>query len=247
MNSYDTCCAAEGGLLEFQSRVRTQLAQLLSVSEKVFTIIRARNGSILLDVEMSSPDPQMSDKVKQAHKELVSMLKNGSLVLTDLNGTKLDIPPQANGVLLSSEEKSYTTIIISVTAASLGTTLLLILWILWNNKNNKAINPLGNHLDHLNNHSQFKAKLPIDNLISCTQGIRGNPNNDFATLTDPQVQWEFFQKSFNKPGYVWHSQDEAVWAGVNHQVQWPQLLDVPDEESIPITNRNNADKESKRI
>lgn len=240
MNNYSTI--VEGSELEFQSHILNQLVSLLAVPKEAFTKIIARNGSILLDVEMTSSLNITAAEIDRAYTLLVSMLNNGSLALTDFNGTRLNIPSQTNGEISSSETKTYTTIIISVTAASLGTTLLLILWILWNNKNNKAIIPVAAHLDRMNSHNMFRSKLSVDNLID---NNRETSNDHFSTFADPQVQWEIFQKSFNKPGYVWQSQDEAVWAGVDHQVQWPQL-DAPDDESVPVssykhqTNKENA-------
>lgn len=225
--------------------MRKQLAKQINATEQIFTKLIVRNGSILLDVEMASSLKITALQVEESYKQLVSLLKNGSLVLTDLDGTQLEVPPQSNNEVLVTETKSYTTIIISVTAASLGTTLLLILWILWNNKNNKAIIPVANHLDRLSSHNVFRTKLSADNLIG---NKRETPNDHFSTFADPQVQWEIFQKSFNKPGYVWQSQDEAVWAGVDHQVQWP-TLDAPDEESAPITNfkSDKSDKKTPHI
>lgn len=242
MNNYST--VVEGSELEFQSLMINQLASLLAISTDAFTKMVARNGSILLEVEMTSSVNTTTDMINRAYTQLVSMLNNGSLVLTDLNGTVLDIPSQSNGVL-SNETKTYTTIIISVTAASLGTTLLLVLWILWNNKNNKAIIPAVAHLERMNSQNMFRSKLSsVDNLIG---NNRETPNDHFSTFSDPQVQWEIFQKSFNKPGYVWQSQDEAVWAGVDHQVQWPQL-DAPDDESVPVSNyKNKTNKENTNI
>lgn len=238
----DFSAVVEGKVTEFESSMRKQLAEVLAISVEAFSKVKARNGSVLLDVEMTPPHPSRASEIDQAYSKLVTLLKNGSLVLSDLNGTQLSIPPQANGELVTNE--TNTAIIISVTAASLGTTLLLILWILWNNKNNKAINPLASHLERIGSRSVLRTRLSTDNLIGNNRDI---PNDQFAAFSDPQVQWEIFQKSFNKPGYVWHSQDEGVWTGIDHQAPWPQL-NAPDEESVPIPSYNpKAVKERKQI
>ncbi len=239
MNSFDT--VVEGRLLEFQLSMRFQLANSLNISESVFTRIIARNGSILLKVEMSPISANMTVEVEQAHAKLASMLKQGSLVLTDLNNTKLDVPPQQNGqVALTDETGGYSNIFIGVTAASLSSTFLLIFWVVWNLKKNKTINPMGSHSERLSSHSLFMTKQSTDNLgLESSPGLRRNSNNKFTTFAESQAQWEIFQQHFPaKSDYVWKSQsDEAVWAGIDHQVQWPQLLDAPDEESVPITSR----------
>lgn len=240
MNDFNT--VVEGRVLEFETSVRNQLALLLAVPTSLFSKIRARNGSILVDVEMTPPLPNAANETEQAYSKLVSLLKNGSLILSDLNGTQMNIPPQTNGEVVTNE--TNTAIIISVTAASLGTTLLLILWILWNNKNNKAINPLATHLERMGSRNMFGTRLSTDNLIG---NNRDSANDQFAAFADPQVQWEIFQKSFNKPGYVWHSQEEGVFTGIDPQAPWPQL-NAPDEESVPIPKYNpKIDKERKQI
>jgi hypothetical protein len=238
MNSFNT--VVEGKLLEFQLSMRVQLAKLLNVSESVFNRITARNGSILLEIEMSPVTTNMTDEVDHAFVKLTSMLKRGNLVLADLNSTKLNIPPQQNGEVLTEETSGYSNIFIGVTAASLSSTFLLIFWVVWNLKKNKTINPMGSHSERLNSHSLFITKQSTDNLgIGSSQNLHRNSNNKFTTFAESQAQWEIFQQHFPaKPDYVWKSQsDEAVWAGIDHQVQWPQFLDAPDEESVPITNR----------
>lgn len=239
MNSFNT--VVEGRLLEFQLSMRVQLAKSLNISESVFTRIIARNGSILLKVEMSSiHGANTSVEVEQAHSKLGSMLKQGSLVLTDLNSTKLNVPPQQNGQVLTDETGGYSNIFIGVTAASLSSTFLLIFWVVWNLKKNKTINPMGGHSERLNSQSLFMTKQSTDNLgLGRSPGLRRNSNNKFTTFAESEAQWEIFQQHFpSKPDYVWKSQsDETVWAGIDHQVQWPQLLDAPDEESVPITSR----------
>ena len=72
--------------------------------------------------------PEKAADLDQAHGRLASLLANGSLELTDLEGKKLDIPAQKDGQVI--EQKDYTPVIIGVTASSLGATLLLVLWIL---------------------------------------------------------------------------------------------------------------------
>ena len=240
MNPFDT--VVDGRLLEFQLSMRVQLAKALNISESLFNRIVAQNGSILLEIEMSPITDNMTIEVDQAYVKLTAMLKQGSLVLTDLNNTKLNIPPQNNGEVLTDETGGYSNIFIGVTAASLSSTFLLIFWVVWNLKKNKTINPMGARSERLNSRSLFMTKQSTDHLgLESSQGFRRNSSNKFTTFAESQVQWEIFQQHFPaKQDYVWKSQsDEAVWAGIDHQVQWPQLLDAPDEESVPITNRPN--------
>ncbi|XP_057379164.1 uncharacterized protein LOC130701220 [Daphnia carinata] len=235
MNSFKT--TVDGRLSVFELSMCTQLAKLLGVSENVFTKMIVRNGSILLEIEMSPSLVDSPDAVDQAHVQLTSMLRNGTLVLTDLNGTKLDIPPQENGTLLANEAPIFSNIFIGVTAASLGSTFSLVLWVVWNLKKGKTINPIP-HSERLNSHAIFINKQSKDNLIRGSSGLGQNQVSKLANFAESQVQWDLFQQHFpGKPDYVWKSHEEVAWAGSDHQVRWPQLLDAPDEESVAIVKK----------
>lgn len=237
MNSFKTI--VEGSLSGFEQSMCVQLAKLLSIPESVITKMIVRNGSILLEVEMTPSSADAPDEVDQAHIKLASMLRNGTLVLTDLNGTKMDIPPQENGTLLVTETTSYSNIFIGVTAASLGSTFLLVFWVVWNLKKSKTINPILAHSQRLNSHTIFISKQSRANLITGSPGLRQNTSNKLSTFAESQVQWDLFQQHFPaKPDYVWKSQDDVVWAGSDHQVRWPELLDAPDEESVAVVKKN---------
>ncbi|KAK4036076.1 hypothetical protein OUZ56_028147 [Daphnia magna] len=212
MNSFKAI--VDGRLSVFEQSMCAQLAKLLSVSENVFTKMIVRNGSILLEIEMSPSSVDAPDEVDQAY---------------------LVIPPQENGTLLANETTSYSNIFIGVTAASLGSTFLLVFWVVWNLKKGKTINPMGAHSERLNSHAIFICKQSSDNLIRGSSGLRQNPGSKLANFAESQVQWDLFQQHFPaKPDYVWKSQEEVAWAGSDHQVRWPQLLDAPDEESVAI-------------
>lgn len=224
---------------EFLSKIQDQLVSILKTGNKVNLTLDARPGSILVDVKMApalnSAVPNFTI-VNETFIKLNTMLTQGGLNLTDLNGTVLSIPPQTNGT--DSSDQNYTTVIISVTAASLGATFLLMIWIMWNNKKKKGIQPLTEDFQEETNWIPGRDPDEITN--------PRDPRNHFLALGDPQVQWEIFQKSFDKPGYVWQIQD-GMWA----EKDWPAVLDVPESQLTPIVpNRYDEpipDPESKHI
>lgn len=224
---------------QFLSSIQDQLVSILKTGNKVNLTLDARSGSILVDVKMApalnSAVPNFTI-VNETFIKLNTMLTQGSLNLTDLNGTVLSIPPQTNGT--DSSDQNYTTVIISVTAASLGATFLLMIWIMWNNKKKKGIQPLTEDFQEETNWIPGRDPDEITN--------PRDPRNHFLALGDPQVQWEIFQKSFDKPGYVWQIQD-GMWA----EKDWPAVLDVPESQLTPIVpNRYDEpipDPESKHI
>lgn len=72
MNSFKAI--VDGRLSVFEQSMCAQLAKLLSVSENVFTKMIVRNGSILLEIEMSPSSVDAPDEVDQAYVNLTSML-----------------------------------------------------------------------------------------------------------------------------------------------------------------------------
>lgn len=225
---------------EFISTIRKQLAKLLNLTEGTFTKMEAKPGSIILDLEMS-PSPDEPAKVDQAAAKLSALLENGTLSLKDQNKNGLTIPPQANGQLI--EPKSYTTVILAVTGASLGITFLLMLWILWTNKKKQGVDPLQEDRDDAwlkNSEHVFGGSEP-----GSENGNIARNGTGLFTLNDPQAQWDFFQKSFDKPGYVWNT-------GSGRDYEWPANInvDVPESKLAPNPARYEEpipDSESKHI
>lgn len=230
-NDYETIVGNGTQMLQFLSDISSQLLSILNTTDELVRItVNARPGSIILDVNMTPVTPDLDDLTAQAHAALNSLLKRGTLMLKDLNGTMLTIPAQENGKPEDQIQDSYTTVIISVTAVSLGATLLLMFWILWNNKKQKGVQPLK---DGQQDESWMGEKE--------TNFQANEQRNHFLALGDPQIQWEIFQKSFDKPGYVWQTQDE-LWK------DWPGILDVSGMKSTPLPARyEEPDPESKHI
>lgn len=227
----------EGRETEFLSSMRSQLTNVLNLTTTVLSKMNVKVGSILLDAQMTD---KVTD-VEQAHGKLASLLANGSLELTDLEGKKLDIPAQKDGQP-TGEPKDYTSVIIGVTASSLGATLLLVLWILWNNKKRKTIKPSRNN--QVSDDDDLPRLRPRKASSSAVVGTDDNADSHFLALTDPQMQWELFQQSFNKPGYVWHSQD--LWTTADNKMDWPEFN--PNSQTLPEPARyDEPDEESKHI
>ena len=203
--------------------------------------LKVKPGSILLDAQMTST-PEKAADLDQAHGRLASLLANGSLELTDLEGKKLDIPAQKDGQVI--EQKDYTPVIIGVTASSLGATLLLVLWILWNNKKRKAIKPLRSSQVSAEDIRDRLHNIGKESPVAVVGAESTNADSHFLALTDPQMQWDLFQQSFNKPGYVWHSQD--LWTTMEDKIGWSEL--IPDAQTIPEPARyDEPDQESQHI
>lgn len=236
-NDYNTTVGSKKQ--QFLNKIQDQLVVILKTASKVNLTLDARPGSILVDVKMTpAGNSAPVTHVNETYIKLNTLLAQGNLSLTDLNGTALTIPPQTNGTDSSSADQNYTTVIISVTAASLGATFLLMIWIMWNNKKKKGIQPLTEDFQEETNWIPGRDPDEITN--------PRDPRNHFLALGDPQVQWEIFQKSFDKPGYVWQIQD-GMWA----EKDWPAVLDVPESQLNPIVpNRYDEpipDPESKHI
>ena len=231
----------EGRETNFLSSMRVQLTIVLNLTTTALRKMDVKAGSVLLDVQMTATTDKTND-IDQAHGKLASLLANGSLELTDLDGKKLDIPAQMNGQP-TEEPKDYTSVIIGVTASSLGATILLVLWILWNNKKRKTIKPSRNNqiISDDDDLPQLRARKESS---SAVVGTDVNADSHFLALTDPQMQWELFQQSFNKPGYVWHSQD--LWTTTGNKMEWPEF--IPEGQILSEPARyDEPDEESKHI
>ena len=235
-NNYTS--VVEGRETEFLSSMRMQLTSVLDMAENVLMKVKVKPGSILLDTQITST-PDKAAVADRAHGKLASLLANGSLELMDLEGKKLDIPAQKDGQV--TEQKDYTPVIIGVTASSLGDTLLLILWILWNNKKRKAMQPSRSNqvsADDIRDHLRNRKETPVPGAEPT------DADSHFLALTDPQTQWDLFQQSFNKPGYVWHSQD--LWTTTEDKIGWSEF--IPEAQTIPQPARyDEPDHESQHI
>lgn len=215
--------------------IRANLREIFNLTKQPIIDIYEKNGNISLNVMLKLPPTLM----KTISESLTLMLKNGSLELDGFNATKLNIPPQADGKVLISDPKNYTTIIIGVTAASLGATFLLILWIIWNSKKSKAVIPEGV--------KRFEGGLNVFSVqtteVQPYHRQKIDSGTEFGGLTEARAQWDIFQKSFNKPAYIWRNQ-EAVWAGVTYKTNWPNEVPVKRNSDDLI---REPDEESKRI
>lgn len=219
---------------ELVAGIRTNITEIFNLPKQPIIDIEGKSGNISINISLEVPASIIL--------EISERLKNGSLVIYGLNGMKLNIPPQADGKILANDTKNLTTIIIGVTAASLGATFLLILWIIWNSKNNKAVKPHGTQFD---GEGLNIFNLHESNEAQAYQQREADVETTFGGINEArvQVQWDIFQKSFNKPSYVWRNQ-EAVWAGVDYKVNWQ--LD-PSVKAIRNDVVQEPDRESKRI